>query len=84
MIALQRFYPAMNLLECRNVLDCRDLCYTDIHLFFIFSIDSYRDSPARGEFRAYFAPARLERGDQIVKNYIGDVFVENAFIAERP
>jgi hypothetical protein len=55
-----------------------------IELFFKFRIDSYPDAAARGEFRAYFAPAGLERGDQIIKNYVGDVFMENAFIAERP
>jgi hypothetical protein len=51
---------------------------------FIFRIDSYSDAAAGCKFRAYFAPARLERGYQIIKHYIGNVFVENAFIAERP
>jgi len=84
MIALQRFCTVVSLSKCCNALDCRNLRYTEIKLLFIFRIDSYPNAAARGKFRAYFAPAWLERGYQIIKHYIGDVFVENAFIAERP
>jgi len=50
----------------------------------IFRFDLDGDAAAHGELRANPAPARLEGGHQVFKDDIGDVFMKNTLVAERP
>jgi hypothetical protein len=42
------------------------------------------NSPAHSEFRGDFTPSGLQNGNQIIKNYIGHVFMKDALITIRP
>jgi len=50
----------------------------------IFRFDLDADAAAHGEVGANPAPARLKGGHQVFENDIGDVFMKNTIVAERP
>jgi hypothetical protein len=75
-----------NLCRGNGCCDCRFLM-NNIILYSLaaeFCINGDSDAATHCKFRAYLAPAGFKRRYQIIKNYIGYVFVKNTFIAERP
>jgi hypothetical protein len=53
-------------------------------LLFVFRIYGDGNTAADGEISSYLAPPGLERGNQVVKNHIGHMFMKHPFITVRP